>query len=350
MGDVLRAQATASAEEVAGGVWPCELDDHLIGELLGDDGLFVPAAEHPTLYYSFGAGSSAAAAAAPCNGGGSADHERRPRPAPAVSRDLCSVYSGPTIRDIEKALSSSASPRPPYPSGRRYSSLYLVEAESKYTSKVRSCGGKMPADGYKWRKYGQKSIKNNPHPRSYYKCTSSRCSAKKHVEKSTDDPEMLIVTYEGSHHHGPQPLLPPHIAQPPPPTSVVGFSAASGAGPPPSSPAAAARKRKNYVRAAFSPTTSEDDGDGAGRLRPEWPQDDGTSCDVAELRRRGDAEHAAPRRVATDRSCDDGGGGGSTSASSSVARADAATALSSDSPPTIWSCLDWPWSQETLFL
>lgn len=40
-----------------------------------------------------------------------------------------------------------------------------VEAESKYTSKVRSCGGKMPADGYKWRKYGQKSIKNNPHPR-----------------------------------------------------------------------------------------------------------------------------------------------------------------------------------------
>lgn len=37
--------------------------------------------------------------------------------------------------------------------------------ESKYTAKVRSCGGKMPTDGYKWRKYGQKSIKNNPHPR-----------------------------------------------------------------------------------------------------------------------------------------------------------------------------------------
>uniref|UniRef100_A0A0E0CA59 WRKY domain-containing protein n=1 Tax=Oryza meridionalis TaxID=40149 RepID=A0A0E0CA59_9ORYZ len=163
---------------------------------------------------------------------------------------------------------------------------------------------------------------------SYYKCTSSRCSAKKHVEKSTDDPEMLIVTYEGSHHHGPQPL---HIALPPPPTSVVGFSAAAGAEPSSSSPAAVARKRKNDVRAAFSPTTSEDDVDGA------------------ELHRRGDARHAAPRRVATDRSCDDGGGG-STSASSSVARADAATALSSDSPPTIWSCLDWPWSQETLFL
>uniref|UniRef100_A0A0E0JQW9 WRKY domain-containing protein n=1 Tax=Oryza punctata TaxID=4537 RepID=A0A0E0JQW9_ORYPU len=324
MGDVLRAQATAAADEV-GGAWPGELDEHLIGELLGDDGQFVPAAEHRDLYYSFDAGTSAAAATAACNGGGSAEHER-PRPAPAVSRALCSVYSGPTIRDIEKALSSSsaASSRPPYPSGRRYSSL--VEAESKYTSKVRSCGGKMPADGYKWRKYGQKSIKNNPHPRSYYKCTSSRCSAKKHVEKSTDDPEMLIVTYEGSHHHGPQPLFPPHIAQPPPPTSVVDFSAAAGAEP--SSSSAAARKRKNDARAAFSPTTSEDDVDGAGL-------------------RRGDAEHAAPRRVATDHSCDDGGG--STSASS-AARADAATALSSDSPPTIWSCLDWPWSQETLFL
>ena len=37
--------------------------------------------------------------------------------------------------------------------------------ERKHTTKVRSCGGKTPADGYKWRKYGQKSIKNNPHPR-----------------------------------------------------------------------------------------------------------------------------------------------------------------------------------------
>jgi hypothetical protein len=37
--------------------------------------------------------------------------------------------------------------------------------ENKKTIKVRSCGSKTPADGYKWRKYGQKCIKNNPHPR-----------------------------------------------------------------------------------------------------------------------------------------------------------------------------------------
>ncbi|KAF0918670.1 hypothetical protein E2562_025600 [Oryza meyeriana var. granulata] len=201
----------------------------------------------------------------------------------------------------------------------------------------------MPADGYKWRKYGQKSIKNNPHPRSYYKCTSSRCSAKKHVEKSTDDPEMLVVTYEGSHHHGPQPPF-PRIAQPPP--TSVGISAA---GAEPSSEAAWKRKKNVRAAAAFSPTKSEDDEVGAagggGVLLPGRPPHDETSRDDAEVQRRGDVELAAPRRVATDHSCEDG----STSVSY-VAHADAATVLSTDSPPTIWSCLDWPWSQEVLFL
>lgn len=43
---------------------------------------------------------------------------------------------------------------------------------------------------------------------SYYKCKSSRCGAKQHVEKSREDPEVLIITYEGPHLHGPQPVFP----------------------------------------------------------------------------------------------------------------------------------------------
>ncbi|XP_057511651.1 probable WRKY transcription factor 17 [Actinidia eriantha] len=60
----------------------------------------------------------------------------------------------------------------------------------------------IPADEYSWRKYGQKPIKGSPYPRGYYKCSSVRgCPARKHVERATDDPSMLIVTYEGEHRH-----------------------------------------------------------------------------------------------------------------------------------------------------
>lgn len=44
--------------------------------------------------------------------------------------------------------------------------------------------------------------------RSYYKCTNPRCNAKKQVEKSSDDPDTLIVTYEGLHLHFAYPFSP----------------------------------------------------------------------------------------------------------------------------------------------
>ncbi|KAK6781582.1 hypothetical protein RDI58_019378 [Solanum bulbocastanum] len=60
----------------------------------------------------------------------------------------------------------------------------------------------IPADEYSWRKYGQKPIKGSPYPRGYYRCSSVRgCPARKHVERATDDPRMLIVTYGGEHRH-----------------------------------------------------------------------------------------------------------------------------------------------------
>ncbi|CAN4111882.1 unnamed protein product [Withania somnifera] len=58
-------------------------------------------------------------------------------------------------------------------------------------------------DGYKWRKYGQKVVKNSLHPRSYYRCTHSNCRVKKRVERLSEDCRMVITTYEGRHNHIP---------------------------------------------------------------------------------------------------------------------------------------------------
>lgn len=56
-------------------------------------------------------------------------------------------------------------------------------------------------DGYRWRKYGQKAVKNSPFPRSYYRCTNSKCTVKKRVERSHEDRTIVITTYEGQHCH-----------------------------------------------------------------------------------------------------------------------------------------------------
>ncbi|KAF2294998.1 hypothetical protein GH714_030050 [Hevea brasiliensis] len=80
-------------------------------------------------------------------------------------------------------------------------------------------------DGYRWRKYGQKAVKIAHFPglkieqpdlyvsfrstgyfitstkRSYYRCTNSKCTVKKRVERSSEDPTIVITTYEGQHCH-----------------------------------------------------------------------------------------------------------------------------------------------------
>ncbi|XP_011627300.1 WRKY transcription factor 44 isoform X2 [Amborella trichopoda] len=62
---------------------------------------------------------------------------------------------------------------------------------------VKTSESEILEDGFRWRKYGQKVVKGNPYPRSYYRCTSLRCNVRKHVERASNDPRAFISTYEG---------------------------------------------------------------------------------------------------------------------------------------------------------
>ena len=174
------------------------------------------------------------------------------------------------------------------------------------------------------------------------------------MEKSTDDPEWLIVTYEGPHLHGSQPLFPR------PQWLSIDLSGAGAA-------ATKTKQQQQQARASSSPAASaalaSDDGGGG------WPpsqqimtrgRDDaeargGPTAAAGEMAtpgpprigRAGGAVSTQPRLVLTADSCDDG-----STASVPPPRA-AASFPHCDSPPTTtWLCPDFPfaWSPEAPLL
>lgn len=172
--------------------------------------------------------------------------------------------------------------------------------EPRYSIQTRSILDIME-DGYKWRKYGQKAVKNSPHPRylrysftspsligplttllmsrmcvivsqlmalpnsamcrSYYRCTNPKCPVRKKVERSADDSELVITSYEGTHTHvspgtgsraaSDAPFLPDSGEYPPggapyvPPTNLT----------PDLAPSSSSRTRLEYVASQSSPKT-----------------------------------------------------------------------------------------------
>ncbi|KAL7608964.1 probable WRKY transcription factor 2 [Lactuca sativa] len=82
----------------------------------------------------------------------------------------------------------------------RSSSCRVVVTEPKIVVQTRSEIDILD-DGFKWRKYGQKVVKGNIYPRSYYRCTYVGCKVRKHVERALSDLKSVVTTYEGRHKH-----------------------------------------------------------------------------------------------------------------------------------------------------
>ncbi|KAI5383813.1 probable WRKY transcription factor 75 [Lathyrus oleraceus] len=56
-------------------------------------------------------------------------------------------------------------------------------------------------DGFRWRKYGEKLVKNGKFPRSYYKCSYRGCNVRKQIQRHSKDEQIVETTYEGMHVH-----------------------------------------------------------------------------------------------------------------------------------------------------
>nr|ASU89559.1 drought resistance protein [Agropyron mongolicum] len=84
------------------------------------------------------------------------------------------------------------------------------------------------ADGFVWRKYGQKDINGSKHPRLYYRCAfrGEGCAATRRVQRSQEEPAAFVIAYYGEHTCGA--AFCQQRAEPLPPTVVDSGSNACG--------------------------------------------------------------------------------------------------------------------------
>ncbi|XP_010519038.1 PREDICTED: probable WRKY transcription factor 14 [Tarenaya hassleriana] len=159
--------------------------------------------------------------ASPCNSpvvsaaaaGGASPPPGVIRRSPVVGNDMINVINDATnsprncLIDNNNNNSSSSqvqisSPRNLGLKRRKSQAKKVVCIPAPAAANSRSSGEVVPSDLWAWRKYGQKPIKGSPYPRGYYRCSSSKgCSARKQVERSRTDPNMLVITYTSEHNH-----------------------------------------------------------------------------------------------------------------------------------------------------
>ncbi|KAI3411575.1 WRKY domain-containing protein [Psidium guajava] len=118
-----------------------------------------------------------------------------------VPSDMISL-SGSKGYLVDNSVMQISSPRNPGIKRRKSQAKKVVCIPAPAAANSRAGGEVVPSDLWAWRKYGQKPIKGSPYPRGYYRCSSSKgCPARKQVERSRTDPNMLVITYTSEHNH-----------------------------------------------------------------------------------------------------------------------------------------------------